>query len=114
MTIPFPATPSDEVEQATLHELVDQYLTLVVHNPASLQNKVLLIDDDTGQVIGEVDAAGLTDSTKDGASGPVVVDLGGDGRMGVVVTEVPAGELENDWLLRGASQMRSVSVSPFC
>lgn len=106
VTIPLPSAPSDEVEQATLHELLDSYLTLVTHNPPALQSKILLIDDDTGQVIGEVDAVGLTDSTNEGASGPVVVDLGGDGHRGVVVTEVPAGEIENDWLLRGASQIR--------
>lgn len=113
LTLPFPSSASDELDQTTLLTLLTQYLDLITHNPpaSELKNKILLIDDDTGAVIGEMDASGLdlVDDSK-GGQGPVLVDLNGrtvDGTNRVVVTEVPKGEMD-DWMLRGAANLGSV------
>lgn len=112
LALPFPSSPSDSVDQSTLHTLLSGYLQILEHNP-DLRGKLLLIDEDTGEVLGEIDAGelGVDDVTAEGkANEPVVIDLERvDGRYvaGIKVTEVPKEEMD-DWMLKGAASISCV------
>lgn len=68
----------------------------------------MLIDEDTGKVVGEMDVdseGGINADHLEGGNGPVVVDLNqASTQGGVRVTEVPANEMD-DVILRGASSL---------
>lgn len=94
---------------------------MLEHNPAGLRGKLLLIDEDTGEVLGEMEtgALELEDDTHGapGAGGkeqgPVVLDLENlqEGKVigGIKVTEVPKDEMD-DWMLKGASNLSCVPL----
>lgn len=97
------------MNQSTLHTLLSDYLQILEHNP-DLRGKLLLIDEDTGEVLGEMDAGelGVDDVTAGGKGNePVVIDLERvDGRFvaGIKVTEVPKEEMD-DWMLKSAASL---------
>jgi hypothetical protein len=87
--------------------------------PADMRGKLVLINEDSGQVLGEIDQS--LDIEEDGKVGedgrekqPVVLDFGAvvHGQMAgeVVVKTVPEDELD-DWMLKGAHYLRFVFSS---
>lgn len=86
------------------------------NQPADMRGKLVLINEDSGQVLGEIDQSlDIEEDRKVGEDGrekqPVVLDFGAvvNGQMvgEVVVKTVPEDELD-DWMLRGAHFLRWV------
>lgn len=104
LTLPFPLTPEDEVDQATLYALLSQFLTLVEHNPPGLTNKVVLIDENTGSVVGELDldekTMGEAMAGVEGGNGPLVIDVADNGLDGQKAIKVAQGGRRLSLLLK--------------
>ncbi|CDZ98371.1 Uncharacterized conserved protein [Phaffia rhodozyma] len=106
LVLPFPSNHAEEEDTLTFHTLLESYLSVIEQNQDGLKGKVVLIDESTGQVVGEMDISQdgvLSANSLGDGTGPVVVDVEGITKgNGIVVTEVPAEEMD-DPLLRGAS-----------